>query len=1131
MIVTMKKNKCMLKKVVFFALAIALVFGMIPGIPTWMIAKAATTKTVNYIDADGNTQTTEAIVLTGNEAHDGAWSMIPLGTAGTTTYYIVERKLTYVGGFILQGDVVLILGDNAHLTINGNDRYVIYGSYDTDSNGGGDNLTITSQSLGNSMGKLTGRARDGINAKNITINGGDINISVTGAESKALKAFVNNPANNVIVINGGKFTSDSPIFVPNDDTCSITLGYNSAKTSICAGKYGMYITDVVKIADGKRMRDEYGNVYSGTLTYEQRNLIEGKTLTPADFAYAAIEDIPDQIYTGDAIEPEPTVKIGEIVLSKDVDYTVSYSNNTVPGTATVTVTGMGNYSGTLEKTFNIINQSTHNFTYSASSNTITAICSEDACPLENQKATLTINAPESLIYDGAAKTATISGDTNVLGTPEISYQKKTGDNTWGEATNTAPKDVGTYKASITLGTGSSAATASVEYTIAQKTVTISGIIATARDYEAGNLTVALSGGTLIGVLEGDAVTVDLDEATGTMADANAGVDKAVTVTGVKLSGTDAGNYTLMAQPTDVTVTINKIAYTGIKEASVIVRSGQTTTDATLTLPALPDEASYAITGTVGGTTPALISGTPSVSGRTLTVSTTSKEDQISATINIAVTGATNYKDYNVVVTVTAKNKDEAGVTINGGADKTVTYGAADFTLTKSVTDAGTGTGVWTWTSSEPSVAEIGEHTGTVTIKKVGTTTIKAVYESATTLGEASLSFTVNPKTLGITWSNTSFTYDKESHVPTATLRGVKSGDDCTVSVTGSQTDAGTNYTATASLSGEDKDNYSLPEDKKTCSFSINKACTHPSTKTVIENKVAATCVKDGTYDDVVICARCGKEISRETKTEGAPGHSYGTPTYTWSSDNKTCTATAVCNREGCTDAVEGHKVIETVNTTSAVKIDSSTDKNGVTTYTATFTNKLFEKQSKDVEDIELKAKPETPVEQKPTETTPTTVQTPSVVEKGKEVTVEKKGTFEVTSDASSNTNTVEFTAVANTKAKSVTIPDNVTVDGKKYEVTEVSTEALKNSSATTVTIGKNVTTLAPEAFKGSNVKTITIKSKKLTKQSVKNAFKGLKVKKLIVKVKVGSKKENKKYIKKYKKFFTKKNIGVKAVVK
>jgi hypothetical protein len=203
--------------------------------------------------------------------------------------------------------------------------------------------------------------------------------------------------------------------------------------------------------------------------------------------------------------------------------------------------------------------------------------------------------------------------------------------------------------------------------------------------------------------------------------------------------------------------------------------------------------------------------------------------------------------------------------------------------------------------------------------------------------------------------------------------------------------------------------------------------------------------------------------------------------------------------------------------------------------TATAVYNGTDKGNYETESVEIaitrKAKPETHVEQKPTETTPTTTQTPTVVEKVKEVTVEKKGTFEVTSEETSTTNTVTYTAVANTKAKSVTIPDTVTVDGKKYEVTEVSTDALKNSSATTVTIGKNVTTLAPEAFKGSNVKTITIKSKKLTKQSVKNAFKGLKVKKLIVKVKVGSKKENKKYIKKYKKFFTKKNIGVKAVVK
>ena len=40
-------------------------------------------------------------------------------------------------------------------------------------------------------------------------------------------------------------------------------------------------------------------------------------------------------------------------LVKDRDYTVSYSNNVKPGTATVTITGIGNYAGTLTKTFEI----------------------------------------------------------------------------------------------------------------------------------------------------------------------------------------------------------------------------------------------------------------------------------------------------------------------------------------------------------------------------------------------------------------------------------------------------------------------------------------------------------------------------------------------------------------------------------------------------------------------------------------------------------------------------------------------------------------------------------------------------------------------------------------------------------
>lgn len=66
-----------------------------------------------------------------------------------------------------------------------------------------------------------------------------------------------------------------------------------------------------------------------------------------------IQDIDAVTYTGKALEPAVVVKDGETVLEEGVDYTVSYSNNTNAGTATVTVTGIGNYSGIASKTFTI----------------------------------------------------------------------------------------------------------------------------------------------------------------------------------------------------------------------------------------------------------------------------------------------------------------------------------------------------------------------------------------------------------------------------------------------------------------------------------------------------------------------------------------------------------------------------------------------------------------------------------------------------------------------------------------------------------------------------------------------------------------------------------------------------------
>ena len=79
------------------------------------------------------------------------------------------------------------------------------------------------------------------------------------------------------------------------------------------------------------------------------------TITARNIADAgiAVEPIPGQTYTGSAIEPKVTVKDGGRVLAEGTDYTVAYANNTAVGTATVTITGMDNYTGTRTVTFAI----------------------------------------------------------------------------------------------------------------------------------------------------------------------------------------------------------------------------------------------------------------------------------------------------------------------------------------------------------------------------------------------------------------------------------------------------------------------------------------------------------------------------------------------------------------------------------------------------------------------------------------------------------------------------------------------------------------------------------------------------------------------------------------------------------
>lgn len=78
------------------------------------------------------------------------------------------------------------------------------------------------------------------------------------------------------------------------------------------------------------------------------------TIVPRYLTEAEISNIPDQKWTGSAIEPDVTVSLGGRELIAGTDYTLSYEDNVDPGRATVTANGIGNYTGGKSASFQII---------------------------------------------------------------------------------------------------------------------------------------------------------------------------------------------------------------------------------------------------------------------------------------------------------------------------------------------------------------------------------------------------------------------------------------------------------------------------------------------------------------------------------------------------------------------------------------------------------------------------------------------------------------------------------------------------------------------------------------------------------------------------------------------------------
>lgn len=306
----------------------------------------------------------------------------------------------------------------------------------------------------------------------------------------------------------------------------------------------------------------------------------------------------------------------------------------------------------------------------------------------------------------------------------------------------------------------------------------------------------------------------------------------------------------------------------------------------------------------------------------------------------------------------------------------------------------------------------------------------------------------------------------------------------------------------------------------------------------------ATCVEKGN-DAYYKCKTCGKTyVDSAAKTEITPktydalGHKFDgqTPTYTWSSDHKSCVASITCK-------VCNNKVTETAQSVCTTLQEATCQSEGEALYMVDFKNTAFSVQFeygklprtghflKKIERVEATATTEGNIEYyectvchklfydstgsmeitdkssiviKPSGVTPTSkpeeTPKPSETSKPSQVTPKPVDTsvrdtsgaiYRVTSSDSKNP-TVEYKKTTAVVGGSVKIKSSVKVLGITYKITAIAANTFKNNKKiTSVTVGSNVTSIGKSAFeKCKKLKSITLS--KNVEDIGKNAFKNCK---------------------------------------
>ena len=221
--------------------------------------------------------------------------------------------------------------------------------------------------------------------------------------------------------------------------------------------------------------------------------------------------------------------------------------------------------------------------------TLIFTCKREGCTAETDKheVTVTLTAPDSLTYAGTAKEATVTQTPkNAFDTVSVSYEsvdkRRSATLVGGK-----PVNAGDYRATVTVGTGEDAVSASVEYTIQKKEISVYSVDVSDKVYD-GTTKVKVSRVTLIGIWGQDVVEADTTDLYGDLPDKNAGTYTEITLPELKLVGDSADNYELIQPDNPMklnsSVTVQKAPKVpNMPEASMEVDYTKTTVGA-VTLP-------------------------------------------------------------------------------------------------------------------------------------------------------------------------------------------------------------------------------------------------------------------------------------------------------------------------------------------------------------------------------------------------------------------------------------------------------------------------------------------------------------------------------------------------------------------